>query len=108
MKLHGLEQKDGELIADYLSWAEDLVIHLLTNDINIGMFILKGMREGDKRKRISFECNKDSDYLFKKIKLLIKAAYSEISKLSPFDPDYKELMQVLLLMKGAMSNDELL
>ena len=66
------------------------------------------MREGDKRERISFKCNKDFDYSFEKIKLLIKAAYSEISKLSPFDLDYKELMQVLLSMKEAMSNDELL
>ena len=109
IKLHNLEQSEGESISDFLDRAEELSMKLPQDDIDVGMAMLRGMRDVDKRERVSFECNKDADYSFANIKKLIKAAYSEVGKLSPFDPGYKESMQVTLTGGGsAVSTDELL
>lgn len=42
------------------------------------------------------------------VKKLVKAAYSEVGKISPFDPSYKEFMQVSLRDSGITTTDELL
>jgi hypothetical protein len=49
-----------------------LPTRLPANDIDhVGMATLKGMRDGLKRDRITFEGNKDADYSFSKIKSFI-------------------------------------
>ena len=107
VKLHQLEQREEETIADYLNKAEELSMRLPQDDIDVGMATLKGMRDTIKRERVSFECNKDADYSFTTVKRLITAAYNEIGQLSPFDPAYKSAMQISLGSTGA-SNEELL
>lgn len=109
IKLSQLEQKDGESISDYIERAEELATRLPSDDIDVGMATLKGMRDGLRRDRVTFECNKDADYSFAKIKKLIAAAYNEVGKISPFDPEYKEAMQVSLVGGGPSSSmDDLL
>ncbi len=60
------------------------------------MATLKGMKDVAKRDLISFECSKDVNYSFKNVLKLIKAAYSEVGKLSPFDVGYQDLSKVTL------------
>jgi len=72
------------------------------------MAVLKGMRDGSKKKKVSFECNKDANYFYDMVKKLIKAVYSEVGKISPFDLSYKEFMQVSLRDSGIITTDELL
>ena len=90
IKLANLQQTDTETIAEYLKRAGELSLKLPLDDIDVGMGTLKGMRDVDKRERVSFECNKDADYSYPNVTKLIKAAYSEIGKTSPFDPGYKQ------------------
>ncbi|KAL8804258.1 MAG: hypothetical protein Q9200_005898 [Gallowayella weberi] len=110
--LSNLEQKETENISDYLDRCEDLSMKLPTDDIDVDMATLKGMRDSFKRERVSFECNKDDDYSFTKVKRLIKAAYIEIGKISPFDLAYRDSMGINLsssytgdvLLKHALIN----
>ena len=83
MKLHNLKQAVDENIADYLRRAGELAIKLPTDNIEAGMATLKGMKDSNKLDRITFECNKDSDYSFTHVSKSIKAAYSEVGKINP-------------------------
>ena len=69
------------------------------------MATLKGMSDASKRDIVSFECNKDSDYDFTTVVRLIEAAYSEVGKMNPFDPGYKDAMRVTLPGVTKLSND---
>ena len=60
------------------------------------MATLKGIKNKTRRNRITFECNKNADYFFSKIKKLIAAAYNKIGKISPFNFKYKKAIQVFL------------
>lgn len=106
IKLSQLEQKDGESIAEFLERAEDLATKLPTDEINVGMATLKGMKDEDKRSRVTYDCNKEQDFSFPHIKKLIAAAYSEVGKISPFDPSYKESMQVSLTSQTTATSTE--
>lgn len=109
VKLHNLEQLESENIAEYLKKASELAMKLPTDDIDVGMATLKGMSDIQKRERVSFECNKDHDYSFTTVQRLIKAAYGEVGKLTPFDPGYKDSMKITLPgIPAASNNDELL
>ena len=52
------------------------------------MAIIQGMADDNEKKRISFECHKDSDFTIKKVKKLIRAAFFEVGKTSLFDSKY--------------------
>ena len=57
IKLPQLEQKEGETIAEFLDRAEDLATKLTADDIDVGMATLKGMKDGEKRSRVTYDCN---------------------------------------------------
>ena len=59
------------------------------DEIEIGMATLLGMGDQHKRKQINFECNKGEDYSYMTVEKLIKAAYSEIRRPSPFNSAYQ-------------------
>lgn len=99
-------EKDSETISEYLDRADDLAAKLPADDIDVGMTVLKGMKNGSKKEKISFECNKEANYAYDMVKKLVKAAYSEVGKISPFDPSYKESMQVSLKDIGITTTDE--
>lgn len=44
------------------------------NNMDVGMATLSGMRDQHKRERVSFECGKSSDYSYKTLDRLVKAA----------------------------------
>lgn len=54
------------------------------------MAIIQGMSDENETKRISFECHKDSDFTFKKVKKLIRAAFFEVGKTSLFDSKHQQ------------------
>ena len=108
MKIAQLRQEDKENIADYLKRAAELARKMVHDDIDVGMATLRGMRDQFKREQINFECNKSSDYDYLTVERLIKAAYSEVGKPNPFDPDYKDARGLVLPGNGSLTNDELL
>ena len=108
IKLANLQQGEHENIADYLKRAGELSLKLPQEDIDVGMATLKGMHDVGKRERISFECNKDADYSYANVLRLIKAAYSEIGKTNPFDPNYKDSLKLTLPGASALTNEELM
>ena len=108
VKLANLKQADSENIAEYLKRAEELAIRLPQDHFDVGMATLKGMNDASKRDLVSFECNKDLDYYFATVVRLIKAAYSEVGKVSPFNPGYKDAMRVTLPGVTKLSNKELM
>ena len=108
MKLAQLRQEDKELIADYLKRASDISRKLPNDEIDVGMAVVRGMKDKTKREQVNFECSKDSDYTFTTVEKLVKAAYSEIGKPNPFDPGYKEATQTVTLGSHGQTSDEML
>ena len=104
-----LKQEDEENIADYLKRAAELASKMVNDDIDVGMAILRGMKDQFKREQINFECNKGSDYSYPTVEKLIKAAYSEVGKPNPFDPSNKDVTGVVLPHgRPVQTNDDLL
>lgn len=52
------------------------------------MAIIQGMADEDKKKQISFQRYKDSNFTFLKIKKLLRAAFFKVGKTSLFDSKY--------------------
>lgn len=46
------------------------------------------MTDKNKKKQISFECHKDSNFIFKKVKKLIQGGFFKVKKTSSFDSKY--------------------
>ena len=108
MKLARLKHDEGELIADYLKRASDISRKLPSDEVDVSMATLRGMRDRRKREQVNYDANKDSNYTLEKVEKLIKAAYSEVGERNPFDPDHKEAIQVVLPIGTKQTNDELL
>lgn len=108
VQLANLIEKDSKTISEYLDRADDLAAKLLSDDIDVEMTVFKEMRDDSKKKKMSFECNKDANYAYNIIKKLIKTVYSEIEKISSFDSNYKEFMQISLRDSEITIIDELL
>lgn len=72
------------------------------------MTVLKEMKNENKKKKVFFECNKEINYFYDMIKKLVKAIYSEMSKISSFDLSYKKSMQISLQDSDIITIDELL
>lgn len=53
------------------------------------MAIIQEMLNQNEKKQIFFEYNKDSDFTFKKVKKVIRAAFFELRKTSLFDSKYQ-------------------
>lgn len=68
-----------------MKWADDLTDQIPNSKVDIEMVIIQGMSDKNKKKRISFECHKDSDFIFKKVKKLIRAVFFEVGKTNLFD-----------------------
>ena len=64
IKLANLEQSESKMIAEYLKRADKLAIRLPQDHIDVGMAILKGIRDTSKRECVSFKCGKDADYTY--------------------------------------------
>lgn len=101
-------KKNTENIFKYLKRVDDLTVRLSVNDIDVSMTILKEMIDEDKKKRVSFECHKNVNYFYNLIKKLIKTVYSKVDKISSFDFNYKESMQIRLKDNEIITTDELL
>ena len=69
--------------------AEELAYQIPDSEVDVGMAIIQGMADENEKKWISFECHKDSDFTFKKVKMLIRAAFFEVGKISLFDSKYQ-------------------
>lgn len=108
MQLTNLMKKNTENIFEYLDKADDLVIKLSIDDIDVDMTILKEMKNEDKKERVSFECHKNANYFYDMIKKLIKVVYSQVEKISSFDFSYKKFMQISLQDSEIIITDELL
>ena len=74
--------------------AKDLLRKIPKELINIKITTLWGIRDYPKKNQIIFECNKNADWTYPTISNLIKAAYLEINKTNPFNPNYKALIGV--------------
>ena len=85
VELANLRQGRIESIADFLKRAEHLARQIPNSEVDVGMAIIQGMSDENEKKRISFECHKDSDFSFVKVKKLIRAAFFEVGKTSLFD-----------------------
>ena len=88
--------KNTENIFEYLDRADDLIVKLSIDNINVDMMILKEMRDEDKKERVFFECHKNANYFYDMIKKLIKVIYNQVEKISSFDFSYKKFMQISL------------
>ena len=86
MKAAQLKQNDDEAIPDFLKRANDLARTMPTDEIEIGMATLRAMHDQHRRARVNFKCNMSSDYSFRVVEKLIRAAYIEIGQPNPFDP----------------------
>lgn len=53
-------------VAEFLKLAEDLADQITNSEVDVGMAILRGLADKNKKKQISFECHKDSAFTFKK------------------------------------------
>ena len=71
--------------------ASELAAQLSAEDIDMGMVILRGIRDELKKERILFEYNKDADYAFGIALWLIPAAYNGFGMLKSFDLAYEDL-----------------
>ncbi len=89
VELTNLYQRNNENIAQFLKWAEELQDQIPDSQVDVGMAIIQGMADEKEEKQISFECHKDSDFTFKKVKKLIRAAFFEFGKTSLFDSKYQ-------------------
>ncbi|MCJ1346903.1 hypothetical protein MMC31_005123 [Peltigera leucophlebia] len=85
VELANLRQGRSESNADFLKRAEHLARQIPNSEVDVGMAIIQGMSDENEKKRISFECHKDSDFTFLKVKKLIRAAFFEVGKTSLFD-----------------------
>ena len=108
VKLANLEQLPNESIAEYLKRADELAIRLPQDTMDLGMAILRGMRDTSKRERVSFECEKDMDYNYSTVTRLVKAAYNEVGKPNPFNPGYKDALSLTLPKSTRESTEELM
>ena len=66
------------------------------------------MRDVNKRNIISFECNKNVDYVFIIIIRLIKIVYNEINKINSFDLEYRNVIKINLFNIISMFNEKLM
>ncbi|KAL9100381.1 MAG: hypothetical protein Q9163_004239 [Psora crenata] len=109
LKIAQLKQEENESIAEYLKRAEDLSTHMAVDEIDLGMAMLRGMKDQHKKDQVNFECNKGADYMYTTVENLIKAAYSEVGKPNQFDLTYKGSSGAVLPQGSTIqTNDELL
>ena len=85
-----MSQSDNEIIAAYLKQVEDLFRRLPACFPIIGFNVVRGMRDLNEQSWITFECIKDQDYTFMKVKKNIVAVYQVIGQNSSFDAEYTE------------------
>ena len=69
---------------------------------------MKKIRDVNKRNIISFECNKNVDYVFVIIIRLIKIVYNEINKINSFDLEYRDVIKINLFNIISMFNEKLM
>lgn len=90
VELANLRQGNNAGIAQFVKRAEDLANQIPDSEVDVGMAIIQGMADDNGKKRISFECYKDSDFTLKKVKKLIRAAFFEVGKTSLFDSTHQQ------------------
>lgn len=60
------------------------------SEVDIGMGIIQKILDRNEKKRISFECYKNSDFIFKKVKKFIEKLFFKVGKTSLFDLKYQK------------------
>ena len=64
--LHNLTQNQSEGIIEHLSRADEIALKLPKEDVDVGMATLWGVREGEEKGRVSYNCHKESDFTCEK------------------------------------------
>ena len=82
-----------------------MATRLPANDVDVKIAIFKSIKNKARRNKITFECNKNTNYFFSKIKKLIAAVYNKVGKISFFNSGYKKAMQVFLIKLLVFIND---
>ena len=90
-QVSSLSQSDDEIIAAYLRQVKDLFRRLPACLPIIGFNVVQGMQDLNEQSQITFECTKDQDYTFMKVKKNIIAVYQVIDQNSLFDAEYTRL-----------------
>ena len=72
------------------------------------MITLKRIKNVNKKNIISFECNKNVNYVFVIIIRLIKIIYNEINKINSFDLEYRDVIKINLFNVASMFNEKLI
>ena len=106
MKVAQSEQGNDETIAEYLKRAGDIARLMVSeNDqIEIGIAMLRGMKDQFKREQVNFDCNKESNYFYPNVERLIKAVYSQVGKPNPFEAN--TAVGIMIPQRHHATNDE--
>ncbi len=104
-----LTQRSNEDITNYFRRTKSLTRHLLNAVETIKYNVVKKMKNKIQRERINFECNKNRDFILKKIKLIIQTTYQTINTMSSFDFEWNHSSESFNLdkdKKKVLSIDE--
>ena len=90
IKITQLDQEDRKSIIEYLKRISKLVCKITNNNdrINVGIIMLRNIKNQFKRNQVNFEYNKTFDYFYNNVNRLIKAIYSKIEKSNLFELDF--------------------
>ena len=84
-RVSSLSQGEDEPIVVYICRADDLARKLPAALATLGFNVVRGMKDDTQQCRVTFECAKEQDYDFQKVKKFIVAAYQVIGQNGPFE-----------------------
>ncbi|SLM39127.1 Retrotransposon gag domain [Lasallia pustulata] len=84
-RVSSLSQGEDEPIVAYIRRADDLARKLPAALATLRFNVVRGMKDDTQRCRVTFECAKEQDYDFQKVKKFIVAAYQVIGQNGPFE-----------------------
>ncbi|KAA6408850.1 MAG: hypothetical protein FRX48_07194 [Lasallia pustulata] len=84
-RVSSLSQGKDKPIVAYICRADDLARKLPAALATLGFNVVRGMKDDTQRCRVTFECAKEQDYNFQKVKKFIVVAYQVIGQNGPFE-----------------------
>ena len=84
-RVSSLSQGKDKPIAAYICRADDLACKLPAALTTLGFNVVRGMKDDTQQCWVTFECAKEQDYNFQKVKKFIVAAYQVIGQNRPFE-----------------------
>ncbi|SLM37531.1 Retrotransposon gag domain [Lasallia pustulata] len=84
-RVSSLSQGEDKPIMAYIYRADDLARKLPAALATLGFNVVRGMEDDTQRCRVTFECAKEQDCDFQKVKKFIVAAYQVIGQNGPFE-----------------------